>query len=152
MVMVGETGGDEVKEESVAGKVHERTKGRGRWRSETSDDEGSHGWVHRFLWIIIIDLLSQTLLHNQIIVTKGIRIVNSSDNNNNNKSVRNNSDELYHNDDPNNDSLNVADADSDGVKVGDGDGGDEAGIRSLPYKKHGPYTCPRCMAFARSQH
>ncbi|MED6158735.1 hypothetical protein PIB30_035566, partial [Stylosanthes scabra] len=101
-------------------------------------DEGSHGWVRRFLWIIIIDLLSQTLLHNQIIVSKGIGIVNSSDNYNNNKPVRNNSDELHHNDDPNNDSLNVADADSDDVKVGDGDGGDEAGIRSLPYKKHGP--------------
>ncbi|MED6140885.1 hypothetical protein PIB30_097785, partial [Stylosanthes scabra] len=79
-------------------------------------------------------------------VGRGIRIVNSNDSNNNNELVRNNSDELHHNDDPNNDSLNVADAN------GDGDGGDEARIRSLPYKKHEPYMCPKCMTvFATSQ-
>ncbi|MED6158740.1 hypothetical protein PIB30_035570 [Stylosanthes scabra] len=68
-------------------------------------------------------------------------------------------DQIHHHDDPNNDSVN--DAAVDGVKVVaavDGaDGGkladgDEAGIRSLPYKKHGLYTCPKCkVVFLTSQ-
>ncbi|MED6130858.1 hypothetical protein PIB30_004722 [Stylosanthes scabra] len=98
-------------------------------------------------------------------VGTGIRIVHSYDTNNNTKPVRNHvDDQIHHHDDPNNDSLNVA-ADADGVKVAaadtadggkvaaaDSDGGDEAGIRSLPYKKHGPYTCPKCkVVFLTSQ-
>ncbi|MED6130859.1 hypothetical protein PIB30_004723 [Stylosanthes scabra] len=72
---------------------------------------------------------------------------------------------IHHHDNPKNDSVNVAaDADIvDGVKVAaaddatnggkfaDGDG-DEAGIRSLSYKKHGPYSCTKCKAvFLTSQ-
>ncbi|MED6177457.1 hypothetical protein PIB30_098300 [Stylosanthes scabra] len=100
-------------------------------------------------------------------VGSGIRVVHSCDANNN-EPVRNNSDEIHHHDDSNIDSVKVVDAADDGVKVvvaavaadadggkvvdGDDNGGDEAGIRSLPYKKHGPYTCPKCMAvFTTSQ-
>ncbi|MED6212669.1 hypothetical protein PIB30_085747 [Stylosanthes scabra] len=94
-------------------------------------------------------------------VGSGIRIVYSCGTNNN-EPVRNNSDEIHHHDDPNIDSVNVADADGvkvfvaygDGGKVvdGDGNGSDEAGIRSFPYKKHGPYMCPMCMVvFLTSQ-
>ncbi|MED6130857.1 hypothetical protein PIB30_004721 [Stylosanthes scabra] len=103
-------------------------------------------------------------------VGTGIRIIHSYATNNNIKPVRNHvDDQIHHHDDRDNDSVNVA-ADAyaadDGVKVaaaddaadggkvaaGNGDGGDEAGIRSLPYKKHGPYTCPKCkVVFLTSQ-
>ncbi|MED6212670.1 hypothetical protein PIB30_085748 [Stylosanthes scabra] len=97
-------------------------------------------------------------------VGSGIRIIYSCDTNND-KPVRNNSDEIHHHDDPNIDSVNVADADAaDGVKVavaygdggkivdGDGNDSDEPGIRNLLYMKHGQYTCPKCMVvFLTSQ-
>ncbi|MED6130856.1 hypothetical protein PIB30_004720 [Stylosanthes scabra] len=97
----------------------------------------------------------------------GIRIVRSCDTNNNTEPIRNHvEDQIHHHDDPNNDSVNVvvaadADAADDGVKVvvaaDAAEGGkvaedDEARIRSLPYKKHGPYTCPKCnVVFLTSQ-
>ncbi|MED6158736.1 hypothetical protein PIB30_035567 [Stylosanthes scabra] len=93
-------------------------------------------------------------------IETGIRIVYNCDTNNNTKPVRNQvDDQIHHHDDLNNDSVN--DAADDGVKVAvavdAADGGkiadgDEAGIRSLPYKKHGPYMCPKCkVVFLTSQ-
>nr|XP_025617253.1 homeobox protein 13-like [Arachis hypogaea] len=93
------------------------------------------------------NIFEKVVLRPQGGVGRGIRTVYHN-NNNNNEPIKNNINQQHHhhNDSDNNNNQKKV---IDDVVVNEGEDGR---IKSLPYKKNGPYTCSKCMAiFETSQ-